>query len=501
MKDKYYFNSFFWSTIATLSRAIVNFISIPLLLKYFGIEDYGVLTLAISTNAYIALLDVGGNNGPIKFFSEWKTQNNIAKIERVSRTSISFYGILGAINIIILLIIAIWGQDWFNLTTSQFYQYKVSLIIIAAFSIVNWCTHVFSQLLIAFENIQFLRKIDVSIAVLNLLIVFLTIWFGLTLNEYFLFFTIVQSSIIIPYVIKLKHTHLFHSFLPQLHWHEFGEVLKYCVAIFAMSIFQMLAAKSRPIILALFADNAAISLGEYRIVEVFPTFLISMCGALITIFLPRSAKHMINNDRSAIELMAYEGSKLTSIFSCLLCFPVIINAGEILEEYVGTNYSHLEIWLALWCFSLVLNLYNSPIASLVLADGKTKMLVYSSAIACLISIVINIILCKTYGMGAAVIGYLVYIIIQQLFYFFYFDNKVLLLDSLKVFKSFGMPVLMGSIASVPLCFTLSFFSDLSKVELIILGMCKAFLWCILFISMLSLTKTIRFSDIKSIIKK
>lgn len=71
MKGQYYINSFFWSTLRTLLTAVLNFVSVPILLKYFGIDDYGILTLAISTNAYVAILDVSGSSGPIKYFSGW----------------------------------------------------------------------------------------------------------------------------------------------------------------------------------------------------------------------------------------------------------------------------------------------------------------------------------------------------------------------------------------------------------------------------------------------
>ena len=71
------------------------------------------------------------------------------------------------------------------------------------------------------------------------------------------------------------------------------------------------------------------------------------------------------------------------------------------------------------------------------------MLVYSSAIACIISLMVNAVLITDFGVGAAIIGFIVYTMIQMSFYYFYFNNKVLNLESLKVFKSFIVPTLLG----------------------------------------------------------
>ena len=504
INNNYYLDSFFWSTTATLLRSVVNFISIPLLLNYLGIDNYGILTLALSTNAYIAMMDIGGNTGPVKFFSEWFSQKDYGRISKVAGTSITFYLLFGILNAAILVFMAFFGESWFKLTPAEFQEYRVSLFIIAFFAVFNWCSHVFSQLITAIEKIAFIRKIEILVSLLCFVVILLTIKLSLSLNTYFFLYTLVQSLIIIPYYLCLtsRKNDFKLSLWPQTHWKDFGVVLKYSIAIFSMGVFQALAAKSRPIVLGIFADNASVVLGEYRIIEVFPAFLISICGALIMIFLPKSSKYVLQNDRAAIEKLAYDGSKITSIFSCLLCLPIMINASEILTVYVGHEYAHLAIWMILWCFTLLLNLYNSPISSLILATGKTRMLVYSSAIASVVSIIINSFLCKTLGVGAAVIGYLVYIIIQQLFYFLYFDNKVMGLDSLRVLKAFGLPLIIGLLISIIIQYSFSYIFDyttFSRLGIISFGIIKGILWLIVYMTTIHITNIFRFEEAKSLL--
>jgi O-antigen/teichoic acid export membrane protein len=493
VKPNYYISSFFWSTLSTIINSLIQFISVPLLLKYFDIDNYGILTLAIATNTYMNLLDLGINTGAIKFFAQWRVEGKLGLIDRVSRTSISFYGIIGAINALLLLVVAFLGNNWFEITLSQFQQFRSLLILLAIFSIVNWATSVFSQLLIADERMAFVQQIGLVKTILNLVIVVITLTFKLSLKNYFFLFLLNNSLIIIPYFLKCKSKRLISSFIPQTYWKEFKIVLNYSMAIFAMVLFQATAARSRPILLGIFSNEGIGILTEYRIIEVFPMFIGSIGGILISILLPKASKLVSQNRENEMRVLAYEGTIYTSILTALLCFPIMLCSQELITIYVGATYKYLNFWLSLWCFTLVLYLHNSPVSSLVLATGKTKMLVFSSAIACIVSIIINSILCKKYGVGSAVIGYLIYIIIQQFFYYSYFINKVLDLKSWKVFKSFIVPTGLGMII-----FLLVKLINIQVPNQIVQSLIKLSLWGITYIAALALFKIV---DYKALLEK
>ena len=68
---RYFAGSFIWSVISKLTDAAVKFFTIPLMLHYFGKDNYGILTLAVATNAYMNLLNLGINTGAVKYFSQW----------------------------------------------------------------------------------------------------------------------------------------------------------------------------------------------------------------------------------------------------------------------------------------------------------------------------------------------------------------------------------------------------------------------------------------------
>ncbi len=482
---RYFAGSFIWSVISKLTDAAVKFFTIPLMLHYFGKDNYGILTLAVATNAYMNLLNLGINTGAVKYFSQWIAEKKYSLIHSVSRTSITFYLIIGIVNSIALVVIALFGQHLFNISTQQFALLKTMFFIMAFYAIINWSTSVFNQLLIANERITFIQQINIIKSVANLFLIYFTIKLNLSLLNYFILFSTLNSIFVIPYYVKAKAANLINSFLPGRDWLNFKLIYRYSLSIFAMGIFQFTATQSRPIVLSMFNNSGAGILAEYRVIEVFPIFIISIGAMIITILLPITTKLVQQKQHDKIAEMAYKGTGITSILVCVLCFPIMINSHDILTLYVGEKYGFLSPWLCLWVFTIVLYLHNSPVSSLVLSTGKTRMLVYSSAIACITSIIINAILAKSFGVGSAVLGYLIYIIIQMSFYYLYFNTKVLNLQSVKVFKAFALPTFIAFIAYLPLYI---FKFDFKSVFFIIL--IKTSIWFILFFAMLFIFKII-----------
>ena len=52
----------FWTTLLNIVNGVYGFISVPVLIAYFGKADYGLIGLAMSVNVYLRLMDLGFNS-------------------------------------------------------------------------------------------------------------------------------------------------------------------------------------------------------------------------------------------------------------------------------------------------------------------------------------------------------------------------------------------------------------------------------------------------------
>lgn len=491
----YYISSFFWSTLSKVLTAIVGFISVPLLLGYYGKADYGILSLATACNGYMHLLDLGMNTGAIRYFSIWKAEGKMDLVHRVARTNITFYTIIAVVNALILCLIAQFGKDWFTTTPEQFRQLQYCLYIIAGFSVFSWGTTTFNQLLIANKQMPFTAQMTCLMAFAKIGLVAFTLYLHLSLTVYFFCLTFVTASLIIPYAIKSKRDGMIDSYLPANHWRDFKVVLTFSLSIFALSLFQMSATQTRPLILGLFSEQGPSVNAEYRILEVIPSMIIMIGGVFSSIFLPQTSEMVAKGNQEAISKFSYKWTVLTTIIANVLCFPFIIGASEILGAYVGSEYTNLSIWLIIWIVCILCQIHSTPNNALILAYGKTKVMVYISGIACVVSMIINAVFAKSLGVGSAIVGYAIYIAINLTSYYFYYYKKVLHISICSILYSFLCPTLWG-ILSFCIVFLLcrNFILDIfvmERLNYIFVFLIKSGIWLLIYAFLLLAFKTIK----------
>lgn len=501
LNNNYYFSAFFWSTFSKVLNAAFNFVSVPLLLAFFGKAEYGLLSIATVCNGYMHLMDLGMNTGAVKYYAQWEAEHKRNLIYRVARTNITFYLIISLINVIGLLALAFWGESFFSVTHEQFLQLRYCFYILAIFASINWVTTVYNQLLTAFQKVTYTMQVQCVVVILKGVLIVSVFLFGLSLIEYFFYLTCVVALVIIPYMIKCKKEAYIDSHKPALYWGDFKIVLNFSLALFALSLFQVTATQARPIILSIFALNGAETVADYRIIEVVPSFIITVCGTMTSIFLPKSSEMMIRGNKDEIQRYINNWTLKTTIVVCVLCFPFIVGATEMLSAYVGSDYKYLGKWLQLWCVFLIVQMHSTPAFSFVLANGKTRVLVAWTAVACVLSIIINLSLCRQVPVGSAVIGYVAYMLCLIGVYYVILYKRYLGLKRLPIFISFLKPVLIGLLCSlIPLEVNVdglfSEFISNTRVEYILEMVLLSLLWMVPFLCVLSVTKIIRLSDIK-----
>lgn len=492
--NNYYISSFFWSTFAKVLNAIFGFISVPLLLGYYGKADYGLLSIATACNSYMHIMDLGMNTGAVRFFSQWKTQNKLDLINRVARTNISFYLIISIINVIGLLALAFWGESFFSVTHEQFLQLRLCLIILAIFSPISWVASAFNQLLIADKQISFTQQVSCLQMILKLLLIVAVLKTNLALTTYFFYLTLILALAILPYISRCLKKNLISSIWPANYWRDFRVVLTFSLSIFALSLFQATATQTRPIVLGIFAESGAEAVADYRIIEVIPQLIIMICGTFLSIFLPKTTEIYTKGNHREISGFIKKWTALTTALVCCLCFPFIVSANEILSAYVGNGYSYLNKWLIVWCILLILQLHSTPAYSMLMAKGKTKMLVVYTAIASVISVIVNALLCKSIPVGSAVIGYATYMVSLVVLYYLLFYKRYLNISRRMVAIEFIKPFSLAiSICVFPYLLGVrkEQFVDIfqnERISYIISFIINALLWFVPYIAALFLTK-------------
>ena len=461
-----------WTTMANIINGIYGFISVPLLIVYFGKSNYGLIGLALSVNIYLNLMDLGLNSTNIRFFSNWLAKGDHSKVNKLFGTSMSFYGVVGLLNAIIMVIVGLFSRQIFHLNEEQGTILMHLFFILSISAFISWYTSCFDQLIKANEYVGWTEQVTLLAKLLQCLVLILTLTlrFGI---ETFYALTTFSMFIVIPFCVdKIKKLCPYIKFHPHFDKVLFKQILPYSLNIFSFGIFQFSFYNLRPVFLGLQSTPSDIT--DFRVMNGIAGIVMMLGGSFIGILLPSVSKAVAQNNKKAIDHVVYDGTKYISILLCFCSFGVISVAPELLNIYVGPKFSYLTIWLVLWLLILTES-HNQAISSLILAGSNIRAITYSSAIASIVGLLVCWFTIPSLKVGGAIVAFLVYNTFQILFYYLYYWPRKMHIDSWRVFRVSYAPYLLIGIIFSWACHNMNFVNS-QWTEFFIKGISFAILY-------------------------
>ena len=435
-----------WSVVVNIVNAVYGFIATPLLIRYFGRSEYGLIALAGSVNAYMGLMDMGLSSTNVRFFSNWLAKGCKEKVSGLMQTCTAFYGCIGIINAVVLIIVSIFSSQIFNVTPTQDIVLKQMLWILTGVAIINWFTSCYGQIISATENVAWVQKRTLLTKFLLIFVVIGTILLKLSIVQYFIG-TIIAGLVVLPMTIrKMRREVPFISLLPKFDKTIFKEILPYSLNIFSFGLFQYSYNNLKTVVVGIRGDISAVT--DYGVMASMASLVAMVGSVFIQALLPASSRIVANNDRTAFDRVAYQGTHFITIILCFCAFGLMTVDRDLMMVYVGVDFMHLIPWLNVWLL-LTITGNVSCISSLILGGSNIRPLTYSSAVASVAAIITYWFAVPYFQAGGVVVGMIVYNAVQQLFYYFYYWRKTLGIDTWRIFIHTDVPFLTlgGSLAS------------------------------------------------------
>lgn len=433
------FNGMVWSVVVNLVTAVYGFIAAPLLIRYFGRSEYGIIALATSVNAYMQLMDMGLSSTNVRFFSNWIAKGDTERVKKLMQTCTAFYGVIGVINAVVLIVVSLFSSQIFNVTPEQDIVLKQMLWALSVVAMINWYTSCYGQLISATENVAWVQKRTLVTKLLMVAVVVITLTMKLTIFQYFLL-TLLTGLVVLPATIrKVKSEAPFISLKARFDKATFKEILPYSLNIFSFGIFQFTYNNLRPVILGM--QGTIESVTDHGVIASIAALVSMVGGVFIGALLPASSRIVANGDQENYNRVAYKGTHFITIVLCFCAFGLMSVDKDLMMIYVGEDFMHMVPWLDVWLL-LTITGNVSCISSLILAGTNIKPLTYSSFVASTAGLVACWFAVPKFQAGGAVIAMIVYNAVQQIFYYTYYWPRILKINSWRIFVRTDIPFLL-----------------------------------------------------------
>ena len=455
-----------WTMLFNIVNALYGFISVPILISYFGKMEYGLIGLALSINVYLRLMDMGFDSTNVRFFSAWIAEKKNEKVRKAFQTSIGFYGFIGLTNALVLFILAFFSNSIFNVTSDQDIVLKHLILILCFTTLLHWLISSLEQLVKATENVAYVQRLHLLSKILLIIVLFITVYNHLSIEVYFILSCLTTIAVVPFCISKIRKEIQNISFIPRIDWTIFKEMLPYSLNILSFSFFQFSFYNLRPFLLGI--EGTVESVADYRILNGIIGVITMMSGAFLGTLLPSTSRIVAEHDKDSFYRLAYSGTSFVSIVVCYFCFVLMTTGPSLISIYVGKDYLYLIPWLNLWLLCTLGN-HNQAISSLILAESDIRAISYSSIVASVIGLLVTWFTIPNYLVGGTVLGFVAYMLVQMVFYYCYYWTRCMGINSVRVLSKCFLPFLLIGVV----CYwILSYVPSLEKdwIDLILKGM-------------------------------
>jgi O-antigen/teichoic acid export membrane protein len=400
--------------LVTASRLIeggVRFLTVPIVLGYFGREDFGLMALAFSLHVFLTLADFSISANVVRRFSDHLVAGDTGAVLRLARVATSVYVGIGLLNLAVVLLVGVFAERWFKLEPAQAQAFFWMMLSLGVSSLLTWAGTVYRQVLHASQQVGLDEAYNLLATVGTLLVLGATLWWRLDLVTYF---ALVLVPPLLPMWLRARRA---CRLVPGLgfglssEWALFSPLLGGTLWLLLMTLADMAANHFRPILLAR-ADGLE-TVTDFRVMQQVAGFATLMLTGAMNVAYPAVARLDAAADHARLRLVLQQGSRVLLAGHVAVLVPLAFGSALLLELYVGAAYRALALPLALWLLSL-LALHYTIVMSFAMSRGQTRLLALGACTNALVSLALAFGLAPRLGLQAMVASYAAYVVLQML---------------------------------------------------------------------------------------
>jgi len=408
------------SIYTLIRRAIILPIGlaiVPIIIKFIGVEGYGVWIMIQTLLTYSSVMDMGFSSAMTKYTAEYDGYGDHGKITQIFNTLFVVYVFL----CLILFFIVFMCKG--TIVTSLIRPIAIPketvsfalMISISVFAL-TMSFSVYPSFLNGIQRMDVTNKIDSISSIIKfvLSIVFLYPGWGIKGLALSGGISCIITSILYIYATKRVAPYLtFNPFLFNLK--TLKEIWGFSVYGAMSNVVAMIHLQLDKLIINYFLGVNSLAL--YDIAHRLVFFLWGLCGSFVAPVMPAISKihasHGIEKSKEVFQTIF----KYTSLIICPLFLFVAVFANTLIIAWLGNGYENAVSVLRILSLAYMINILCGPVTSVLTGVGSYKISFYGGVVASIATALFCPILSAKFGIAGCAIGILSAFILADTFLF------------------------------------------------------------------------------------
>lgn len=379
----------------------------PFLIRSLGQAEYGIYQLVISITAYLALLDLGVGNSVIRYIAKYRANNDKYSQRKFLGITTIYYAVIAVIVLIIGGIILLNFSSIFakGLNDAEIVLAKKLFTVTIFGTAFSLATSAFSNVVIAYERFSVSKGTVIILTILKILasVVALVMGFG-SLGIVIVHFavSVIARGIYIFYVLfKLKIVPVFKDF----DFKFIKEVASYSSFILLQMIAGNINGLANQVLLAMFAEGAAVIIGIYGIGAQILQYFKTLGSHFTSVLMPGLVKLVESGaDSKKYESEMVRISRIVFMALSLVWTVFAVNGEDFVVLWAGEVNKRAYFVAIVLMFPQMLSYVQGVGFQLLQAMAKHKVPSIITSVSAILNIIITIILIQWNPLIGAVAG-------------------------------------------------------------------------------------------------
>lgn len=386
---------------ASMASALVF---MPLLVRAFGLTNYGLYLLAGSVASYAALLDLGVGTALTKMVAEKSVDDPEPELGRLVSAALSFYIVVGVVVAIALVTVGVFSRELFRVDAAGAQLVRNLFFLAGAFSLWGWPAATAMHVLAGRQRYTVTAGVSLGIVVGNaaaIVAVLLTHEGPFALMVMSGFISVAGTLVNIVFARReLGGAHVSPSAasLPALR-----SIFLFSWAVFVVQVATIIVYQQTDrLVLGIFLGASAITL--YEAAGKFQGVVAQITGFATSAVVPLASRMDAEKRHSSLQTLFLRGTKYTAALIAPVVVTLMVLAEPLLRRWLGPEFVSQTTAARVIVFPQLLLALGPVGDSIIVGQGKLpKRIPYVIGIT-LGNLAISLALVRPLGILGVIIG-------------------------------------------------------------------------------------------------
>ena len=411
--------------IAMVIGMVIPFFLTPVVVRHLGPTAYGVWILAVSTVAYLNLLDLGLRSAVIRFVSKAHTQNKLDEAQAAIGAALWFRVLISVAVAVFSVVLAFAFPHFFKVPPDLQRAAQITVLVCSLGVAVTLISGVFGAVLSAIQRYDVLSTIGILSVIARAagVILILRSGHGLTTLAYWEFTVILMSGLATcGAALKLFPAARVRLGRPDMA--TLKMIWSYSFAMFIILIAGQVVFSTDNIVVGAFLSVGLVSF--YSIGGSLTVYSRQVVSALSTTFTPIASGLEASGKMDELRKLLLRGTQASLALALPISLALFFRGKTFIGLWMGPRYSQIAgTVLQILMISQFLTVANITAGNIMFAIGKQKAVAKCATVEAALNLSLSILLVKTIGVYGVAWGTSIAMTLIHLLFWPAYVHKVL----------------------------------------------------------------------------